>query len=121
MNWHARSGDSDGNSFEVIFHITLPSANNRVGVNYRTAVVKSGIGGKTSMTTGATSGEITAAEKAQIDAGELFEVSERIDTYPGETAGQLRTRIDARYTVLVATLPGRLQRMLTYWGYDSNV
>jgi hypothetical protein len=40
-NWHALTGSSDGNSFRIVFHIAIPSANNRVGINYQVAMINS--------------------------------------------------------------------------------
>lgn len=36
-NWHALTGTLDGNSFRIVYHIAIPSANNAAGINYRTA------------------------------------------------------------------------------------
>lgn len=121
MNWHARSSDEAGNAFRVIFHIPITSALNRASVNYRTAVVASGRGGTTQMTTGVGAGLITAAEVTQIQAGEIYEHSELVDSNPGESAVTIRDRVDARYTALVSAVNTRLQRELTYWGFDRNV
>lgn len=121
MNWHARTCDEKGNAVEVIFHIPIAAGNNRAAVSYRTALVKSGLGGVTAMTEGSANGEITTAEKTQVVAGEIYEVTETFHTNPGETANQLRLRIDARYTELAAQVPPRLQNILSYWGYDRNV
>jgi len=126
-NWHARTGDRDGNSFEILFHVPIPSANNRVGVNYRLALVGAGLGGTSKMTPdggSAAAGKITAAELTQIQAGELIEHSQLVATFPGETSGQLQTRIDALYTAL-ADVNGAfitaLKHQLDYWGHDRNV
>ena len=63
--------DGDGNrGYKVAMHIAVPNTNNAVGVNYRTALVNSGLGG-TQLTEGAGAGQITTAEKAQVDAGEV--------------------------------------------------
>jgi hypothetical protein len=121
-NWHARLADRDGNEVRVIMHIPIPGAGlNRAGVQWRTALVKSGRGGATEMLEGVTAGEITTAEKAQITNGELFEYVEQIATHPGETANQLRDRIDLLYPQRVSQVQARLQKELTYWGFDRNV
>jgi hypothetical protein len=117
--WHGREGIPDGNTYRVIFHIPIPSANNRVGVNYRTALIGSGIGGTTVMTEGNGTGQIPTAEKNSIATGALLEVNETIDTNPGETANALTTRLNARFTEL-ANVNGpflsELKRRLEYWG-----
>lgn len=121
MNWHAQQSDEAGNGLTVIFHIPIPTGNNRAGLSYRAAIVASGVGGMTSMQTGTTAGKITAAELAQIQAGEIYEHVEPFFTSPGEAANALRDRVDLRYTALLAIVPARLQRQLTYWGFDRNV
>ena len=120
MDWHALTSDPSANTVDVVFHIPIPQANNRAGKSYRTALVKSGIGGQTVMPVGTADGEMTAAEKAQIDAGEIFEVRETIYTHPGENATQLRAKVDARYTELVTKVQAELQRRLTYWGHAQD-
>lgn len=120
-HWHARMGDADGNSFQVLFHIPIPNVNNRVGVNYRTALTRSGVGGTTVMAEGNSPGLITTAELAQITSGALYEHAETIHTNPGETAAQLQARIDARFTVLVGIIQAHLANRLAYFGHDRNV
>lgn len=123
MQWHALTGLSDGNSYTVAYHIPIPSALNRVGINYRTALVNSGIGGKTIMPDGdGTGGTISATEKTKITSGETFEVVESFATNPGQTLGQLAAAVDARYTFLANTsnpLIVGLQRQLDYYGGTS--
>jgi hypothetical protein len=117
-NWHALTGSLDGNSFRIVFHIAIPSANNRAGVNYRTALINSGLGGRTVLPDGdGAGGTISASEKASIVAGAIYEYTEEFATNPGETAGALQARIDARYTALVALLQDQLAKRLTYFGY----
>ena len=61
--------------YRVIMHFAIPNSNNDVGVNYRTALVNSGIGGTTELIEGTGVGEITTAEKALVASGEVFEHS----------------------------------------------
>lgn len=118
-NWHARTGSGDGNSYTIVFHIAVPSVNNRVGVNYRTALINSGIGGTTVLPDGdGTGGTISAAEKTNIQSGSVIEIVETFLTNPGETAGALQTRIDAYHTTLTARVQAELQGKLSYFGYS---
>lgn len=120
MNWHAMTGDEQGNAFTIIFHIPIPAVNNRVGVSYRTALVNSGIGGRTAMVEGVAPGHITTAEKSQIEAGELYEHVEVVHSSPGETPAQIATKIDTRFGELTAAIQTRLQNQLTYFGHAQN-
>lgn len=123
-NYHVRAGLPDENAYQVLFHVPVPAANNAAGVSYRTALVASGIGGTTRMAEGVGGGLISAAELAQVEAGEVLEVVEDIYTNPGESNAVLRARLDARYTEL-ATVNGLLLRglrnRLKYWGTDRTV
>lgn len=118
-NWHALTGTLDGNSFRIVFHVSIPSANNRAGVNYRTALINSGIGGTTVLPDGdGTGGTISAAEKTSIQNGSIFEYVEDFATNPTETAAALQARIDARFTALTAAVQDQLAKRLTYFGYS---
>lgn len=118
-NYHILAGSHDGNSFAVVFHIAVPgTGSNRANVQWRTALINSGLGGKTTLPDGdGTGGTIGAAEKADIAAGAVYEVVEQVPTNPGETALQLRDKLDARYTALAASVQAKLQGQLTYFGY----
>jgi hypothetical protein len=120
-NWHARLGDGDGNSFEIIYHVPIPNTNNRVGVNYRSALVNSGLGGTTRMTEGVSAGQISTAEKLSVTTGALYEFVEVLNTNPGETAADLQARIDARFAAITVQVQSALSKRLTYWGHDRNV
>jgi hypothetical protein len=120
--YHVLTGSGDGNSFDVVFHVAVPNAANRAGISYRTALVNSGMGGATSLPDGdGTGGTISAAEKAQVQAGAVYEHRERVETHPGETAAQLKAKVDARHAALSATGAGTfldaLAKRLSYFGY----
>ena len=118
-NWHMRAGSADGNSYQVVFHIPLPNVGNRVGFNYRQALVNSKIGGETVLIEGTDADQITVAEKGNITSGALFEYVESINTNPGEAANVLKQRIDARYAELsnqAGDFMQKLKSRLEYWG-----
>lgn len=124
MQWHALDGSADGNSYRIAYHIPIPSANNGAGVNYRAALVGSGIGGTTVMTEGNGSGQITTAEKALIASGQILEVVEQYQTNPTEVsnATTLQTNITTRYTALANTsgvFITALKNRLAFWGGTS--
>lgn len=122
-DYHVLTGSADGNAFTVVFHVPIPGAGtNRAGVPWRTALVNSGLGGKTALPDGdGTGGTVSAAEKAQVAAGAVYEVAEQIATHPGETALQLRDRIDARHAALAASVQAELQGRLTYYGFTRTI
>ena len=122
MDYHILTGQDDGNAYMVVHHIPIPVANNRAGISYRTVLVNSKIGGSTALPDGdGTGGTISTTEKLQITTGELFEYVESFNTYPGETALQLRDRVDIRFNDLTTILPGKLQNRLSYFGFTRDV
>ena len=118
-NWHTRDGDDFGNGFTVLFHIPIPAgANNRAGMSYRTAIVQANLN-TTVMSIGSSAGQMTAAEKAVLDAGGIVEVSRVVYSQPSETIQQLISRLDAMFTALTSEVQAKLQNRLTYWGGTS--
>jgi hypothetical protein len=121
--WHALTGSLDGNSYTIAYHVPIPSALNRVSINYRTAIINSGIGGKTILPDGdGTGGTISAAEKTSIGNGSILEVVEVFATNPGQTLAQLGAAVDARFAILSNAanpfLVG-IQNRLAYFGGAS--
>jgi len=117
-DYHILAGDRYGNQYTVAYHIPVPNVNNEVGVNYRTALVE-WLGGASVIASAVPF--IDSAELTQLQAGELFEVSEAFYSNPSETLIQRRDRLDVRYSQLVTTTQTVLQRMLGYWGYSRDV
>lgn len=122
-SYHVLAGDDAGNCFSVAHHIDIPGGgNNRAGVQWRAALIASGIGGTTVLADGdGSGGTISAAEKAAVQSGAVLEVVEQFDTHPGETALQLRARLDARHADLAARTLAALQAKLTYFGYVRDL
>ena len=100
-NWHALTGKDDANSFTIVYHLAVPNSNNAVAINYRTALVNSGLGGRTILPDGdGTGGTISAAEKTSIQSGALYEYVEPFATNPGQNLATLQAAVDARWTAL---------------------
>jgi len=120
-NWHALTGQRDGNAFRIVFHVAIPgTGNNRAGVQWRTALINSGIGGTTVLPDGdGTGGTISVTEKTSITTGALFEVVEDFATNPPETGAALKARIDTYFTALSSRVTADLQLRLTYFGFTS--
>lgn len=117
-NWHALTGTGDGNSYSVAYHIPIPATgNNRAGLQWRTVLINSGLGGTTILKDGdGTGGTISAAEKSSIQSGAIYEYVEAFPTNPGQTAGQLQAAVDARFTALSSSVLADIQGRLTYFG-----
>lgn len=120
---HVMTGD--GKSWDVIFHIAVPDANNTVGVNWRTALVNSGLGGTTQLTEGVgpelAQGRISSTEKAQVEAGELIEkrIAFRVEGN-GNSLAAVRANLRTRYTRVSAAVLADLQAQLKYFGHTEE-
>lgn len=116
---HVRTGE--GQQWIVVMHLAVPNANNDIGVNYRDALVASGIGGTTVMTEGVAAWEILTAEKADVEAGVLHE---HVATFPiesgGKTVPQLRASLREFYAVEEARVIEVLKARLRYFGHTET-
>ncbi len=107
---------------EIIFHFDVPGGTNDVGVAWSTALVNSGRGGTTRMVEGTGAGQITTAEKAQIEAGTRFEYS-----YPLKNRDMPNTMTQAQklqllrhyYAQALADQIDQLQVVLAFFGYTA--
>ena len=108
--------NSQGVDYRVAIHIAIPNANNSAGFNWRTMLLRSGLGGTTILTDGdGTGGTISASEKALIVSGALYEM---ITTIRVDSAGaNVNAYLDAEYTRISNETLLRLQDMLKYYGY----
>ena len=112
-----RVSDSD---YRVAVHIAIPNSNNSAGVNYRTALINSGLGGTTVLKDGdGTAGTISSAEKTSILSGAIFEVvtTMRIFTFRN-TFGSANWLADADSAITQVTNDtlARLQLILGFYG-----
>ncbi len=118
--WTALTGDRFANAFKIAYLIPIANTNNRSGVNYRTALLNSGIGGKTVRPDGdGTAGTISAADKSAITSGAAYEYVEEFPTNPALNVSQLAAAVDARYTALTTSVPAELANILQYFGGKS--
>jgi hypothetical protein len=118
---HLLAGDGNG-CWTVVMHIAIPSANNNAGVNWRTALVNSGLGGTTAMTEGdGTNGTISTAEKESIEAGAIYEHS-RPFRLESATTGvpEQRAALRALYAQQDAIVIAEIQRRLKYFGHTES-
>ena len=120
-DYHILTGRPDGNGYRVVFHVPVPDVPNRVGNSYRTCIVNSGMGGSSALTEGTGPGQISSAELAQIQSGEVYEVSEEFHTNPDEDAAQIRDRIDARHAEVVTQVQSEVVGKLSYFGFSRDI
>lgn len=116
---HVQTGD--GTHWQIVMHLPVPNQNNAVAVNYRNALVNSGIGGSTVLTEGVGAGQITTAEKDQIAFGELYEHVEQFRAESGGTSGpELQAALRQFYVQEKAHVTAHLQRRLRYFGHTES-
>jgi len=105
----------------LIFHFPVPNTANAVGVNYRTALINSGLGGTSQMYVGTGPGDITTAELALIQSGELHE---HTVSFPAESGATTNAQMLASARALYATheeaVVDRLKKQLRYYGYTAG-
>ena len=110
----------------LAMHFAVPDVNNSVGVNFRTALVNSGIGvnedGRRSiMVVGAGAGQINPAEEALIDAGELFESVGLFRVESGGTSpAQLQSAVRLFYAAQNTKAIDAIGSVLRYFGHTES-
>ncbi len=116
---HAVTGNQHG--WAIVLHIDIPDTNNDVGLNYRTALITSGLGGSTSLPDGdGLYGTISAAEKTLIEAGAIVEHAETLRLESGgQSAAQLRVTLREMYAAQSASILAELQKKLRYFGHTE--
>ena len=108
----------------VVWHFPVADANNDVGVNYRDALVTSGMGGSTSMTEGVGPGQITAEEKALVESGAVLEVTKTLKkgmlASGGSTPAEMESTLRVFYARDKALHTDIVAQSLQYYGYTTD-
>lgn len=110
-------------SFRVALHIAVPNTPNAAGVNWRTALLNSGLGGVTVLPDGdGAAGTISVSEKTSIQTGALYEVVEEWELLTaGNATAQVLAYLDACYTQKKAAILADLQARLNQFGRTRDV
>ena len=115
--------DATATTVRCIFHFDVPDVDNSVSVSLRASLVASGVGGTTSMTEGTGAGQITTAEKAQIEAGEVFEYAYTMRKdraqWENRTPAQQLEVLRGFYAEENADLSAQVVTRLAYFGYTA--
>lgn len=110
--------ETAGESSRVVFHIAVPATNNSVGTSWRAVLINSAVGGTTRLADGAgTGGTISAAEKTQIQAGEVYEVEERIQIPSGMSGPQANAFFDALHAAKSVEIQAQIVARLNLFGF----
>jgi hypothetical protein len=110
------------NKFKLVRHVVIPVGNNSAGVSWQLCLINSRIGGNSVLMDGnGTGGTISAAEKALIANGSLYEVVEDNATMPADlTPSQQLAYLDETYTNVAAATLSSLQQLLKYFGFTRD-
>jgi len=116
---HVMTGD--GERWNVIMHFAVPNVDNEGGVNYRTALVNSGLGGSTAMPKGDGPGQISTVESEQITVGELYEYSVMLPVDgTGQSTDGRRAMLRVQYATLKAAMIAVLRAQLKFFGHTES-
>lgn len=119
-NLHILTSDARTAEVAAVAHVAVPVGNNAAGIAWRTAVVRSGLGGRTVLPDGdGTGGTISAAEKTGIVTdGSLYEepVTLRPASVPSGNQAALNAYMDAVYSEVSSRVLARLAVQLNYYG-----
>ena len=118
---------NNSNEWTIVMHFEVPDTNNAVGINYRTALVNSGIGlndsgRRTVLPTGdGTGGTISVIEEALLDSGARYE---NVGSYRVESGGtsnaQLMSAIQSFYASENERLTAANESVLRYFGHTES-
>ncbi len=117
---HILGGDGD-DSYTAVIHLTIPNTNNLVSVNYRTAIINSGIGGTTILqtTTGAAPGKITTTEMSDITAGIVYEAVFLVGNNPAWSSAERLAAFSGAINSQTSQKINYLTNALAYFGHTQ--
>ncbi len=108
---HILQKDTENKTVNCIFHIPVPDANNAVGVNWRTAILR-GLKPTASM-------DWNPVENSSIVNGAVLEVSETVRFSTVDlTNAQRLAEVEAAYTTRTSTLLSELAAKLDFFGME---
>lgn len=116
-NYHVLEGSNAGDSYRVVFHVSVPDELNKTGnKNIRTALSEDSSINKTSVIPG-----VEVTEQTDLTNGVLYEHVETFSTHSEHTLASERSRLDARYTELTTSVANALRRRYAFWKFERNV
>ena len=105
--------ERQGTAWHVVVHTPVPSGNNSAGVPWKTAFLNSGRSGTTALPDGTGPGQVTAAEKAAILAGDTLEFHLNVEVDTGTSPAATLNELIPRY---MADIIVQWRRDLQYFG-----
>jgi hypothetical protein len=117
---HVMTTDNDGQA-RVVFHYPVAEADNEAKCAYRASLVNSGAGGASALAEGTGPGQISAAEKAQIAAGEVYEHAVTIPILSGgSTPEQVQATLRHFYVREKPAAMADIERRLRHYGQTES-
>lgn len=101
---------------QCVLHEPVPVGNNAAGVPWRTALVASGMGGTSILSTGANPWQNTTEEAAQIASGEVLEISFTVELKPGMSTAERNAAMDAQIANLSREKQAEIAQALRFFG-----
>ena len=114
---HVLTGD--GAAYTLVIHIPIPVGVNAGGRSWYACLVNSGLGGATQLKTGTGPGQISTAELAQIQAGEVYETTTTINVQ-GIVAADMGGAVDALVAQISAEALTALEKALNWFGVTRD-
>ena len=102
--------------FRCVIHTATPSGDNSANIPWSTVFLATGRSGRTVLVEGTGPGQITADEKAQIQAGAVLEFEVPIEAANSITGAQLQTLLQAQAPTLVTTQIAQWQAATKFYG-----
>lgn len=105
-----------GGRYRVALHAPMPAGNNAIGVSWKNAYIAAGLN-VTILPEGTGTGQITAAERVQILAGDVIEIVAEIEEPPpgapgAATVTEMADKVISERLIL-------LQTRLKFYGYTQ--
>ena len=117
---HVLTGNGKGR-WSVVFHFPVPDIVNAAAVNYRAALANSGLGGTTAMPEGTGPGQISAAEKALVESGAVYEQGHVfLVESNGAAPAAIRIALRQTYAREQTECLADLQHKLRYFGHTES-
>lgn len=101
---------------QCVLHEPCPVGNNAAGITWKAALIASGMGGRTILTTGTSVWQNTTAEATRLTAGDDLEVVFMMELKPSMSAAERTTAMNAQIASLSAETQARIQRELQFFG-----
>ena len=109
--------DQSNGEYRCVIHFPVPGGSNSAGFTWKAVALSAGIAGATRLVVGTGPGQITAAEQAQIVAGDVveFETTLRAES-GGLTGALLAVTVDGLVANAITDFQAKLAREFKWYG-----